>query len=483
MAPAPSPHRPAVLLVGHGSARSAVSAEPLLALADALRVQGFEEVRTAFWKEETFLHQALDTVRGTKVVVLPVFLAEGYFTGAVVPRELGLAYGPNRLDGRDVHLLRPVGAAPALAALVLDRALDAAGAHAELGMDTLLVVLGHGTTSDPSSERAVRAVCARLAEYPEVKSVVPAFIDQPPRVADVVTGARASVVVVVPFLMAEGWHGGVTVPQDLARASAGAGLDEPGRPPRVIYAEPVGTHPGIATIAEVLLREGAGGAAPPAGDPGRTSTPLAQAERTLVEHLSRRGAIRLLQVHVAGTDDGWELRHAADADADREELVAVADAPALERRTRLDSAGAHRPLRTAADLPRGWRLRARSAPALGDALVALYGPALTHWHRATIGALAPASFRAAAARQTGMYARLGQIGRAAVEAGIARVCDGRPCLRRRLWDVEEGPMPDAGRDDIAGGGDLIVPCPAPCSILLTTVLELAGDPDVEREPD
>lgn len=479
MAPSSSPPpRPSVLLVGHGSARSAVSAEPLLALADALRAQGFEEVRTAFWKEETFLHQALDTVRGTRVVVLPVFLAEGYFTGAVVPRELGLAYGPNPLEGRDVRLLRPVGTAPALAALVLDRARDAAAAHHALMTDALLVVLGHGTTTDPSSERAVRAVCARLAEYPEVRSVVPAFIDQPPRVADAVAEARAPVVVVVPFLMAEGWHGGITVPRELAGAVAARGGQA--RPPRVIYAEPVGTHPGIASIAEVLLQEGGGGA-PPAGEPTRTPPPLAQAERALVERLSR-GAARLLQVHIAGAEEGWELRHAADADADRGELVDVPHAAALERRMRLDAVGAHRPLRTAADLPRGWRHRARSAPALGDALVALYGPALTHWHRGTIGALTPASFRATAARQTGMYARLAGIGRAEVETGIGRVCDGRPCLRRRLWSVEDGPAPAGGHEGI-GEDDLVVPCPAPCPVLLTAVLELAGDPDVESEPD
>ena len=108
MVPAPSRGRPGVILVAHGSARSGASAEPVLALARSLRGRGFPEVRTAFWKEEPFLHQALETTRSAEVVVLPVFLAEGYFSRSVVPRELGLGYGGNRVDGRSVHLLPPI---------------------------------------------------------------------------------------------------------------------------------------------------------------------------------------------------------------------------------------------------------------------------------------------------------------------------------------------------------------------------------------
>src|SRR4051812_18238511 len=120
VAPPSAPADAAVLLVGHGSTRGGAPAEPLLALADALRDRGVGEVRTAFWKEEPFLHQALDAVRGAPVVVLPVFLAEGYFSRTVVPRELGLAYGRNRVDGRPVRLLPPLGTAPELADLVVE---------------------------------------------------------------------------------------------------------------------------------------------------------------------------------------------------------------------------------------------------------------------------------------------------------------------------------------------------------------------------
>src|SRR4051794_34298953 len=109
---------PAVLLVAHGSSRSGASAHPVLDLARSLRARGIEEARTAFWKEEPFLHQALDTVRAANVVVLPIFLAEGYFTGTVVPRELGLQDGGQPRADRPVRLLKPLGIAPALDPLV-----------------------------------------------------------------------------------------------------------------------------------------------------------------------------------------------------------------------------------------------------------------------------------------------------------------------------------------------------------------------------
>src|SRR5688572_16940931 len=148
-APARTP-QPGVILVAHGSARSGESAHPVLALARELGRRGFPEVRTAFWKEEPFLHQALDATRSTQLVVLPVFLADGYFARVVVPRELGLRYGDNPLGRRSARLLPPLGADPALDDLVLERA-HARLPHRTDPADAALVVLGHGTPSDPGS--------------------------------------------------------------------------------------------------------------------------------------------------------------------------------------------------------------------------------------------------------------------------------------------------------------------------------------------
>ena len=81
-------------------------------------------MRSAFWKEEPFLHQALELTRCGTVAVLPVFLSEGYFSSTVVPRELGLSYGDNHIGERWVRLLPPLGADAGLAEIVAARARE-----------------------------------------------------------------------------------------------------------------------------------------------------------------------------------------------------------------------------------------------------------------------------------------------------------------------------------------------------------------------
>ncbi len=451
--------RPGVLLVAHGSARSGESAGPVLALAGALSDRGFPEVRAAFWKEEPFLHQALELMRSEVVLVLPVFLAEGYFTRTVVPRELGLRPGENRVGDRAVHLLSPLGAAEGMATIVAELARDGLPRETDPS-SALLIVLGHGTPRDPGSADAVLAVSARLNRDRTFGRVAPAFIDQEPRLEDEVRGAREATIVVVPFLVSSGWHGGTTVPQELQRLRS------------VVYTQPVGNHPSIVTLAEtILLRATPSRTAVPAG-----SSPhcLARLERALEDRLKRSEAVVLLQATCRAEQDGsFELRHVDDVA--RTDLAPIAGPHELSALARRRADGQHRPLRTAADLARGWRLRAPDIPELIEALLELYGPALVDWHLGESGALPTASFMETAERQTGMYAGLTQAEPPAVESGIRRTCDGIPCLRTRLWGVE----------DTVGGGSaseaeqrslrLVVPCPRPCPILLSSVLDLTLD--------
>ena len=461
--------RPGVILVAHGSARSAASAEPILALAEALRSRGFPEVRSAYWKEEPFLHQALELTRSSTVVVLPVFLAEGYFSHTVVPRELDLHYGDNDVGDRRVHLLPPLAAADALAEIVEARAQEAAppgdGTSA-----AALVVLGHGTPRDPGSADTVLDVCACLARGAKFARVAPAFIDQEPRVENVLQDARETLILLVPFLVAPGWHGGTTVPRelDLGDDSARHGGQ------RIIYTEPVGTHPAFVELAEALLLD-----AVPTTDlerVGSATPPLSLLESVFEERLARSPAVVLIQVMIRAEGGGvHELRHVDDDGVDPAHLADIATGSALGRLTRHRGDGGHRPLRTAADLPLGWRLRTAGIRELVEALVEIYGPALVHWYLGETGGLTSASFREAAARQTGMYAMLAQVEAPAIEAGISRICDGFPCLRTRLWGVGDSPAREDGRHEGGTVDRLVVPCPRPCPILLSGVVEVAAE--------
>ena len=463
--------RPGVILVAHGSARSGASSEPVLALVRQLVAQGFPEVRAAFWKEEPFLDQALDATRSPRLVVLPIFLAEGYFGREVVPREVGVPYGESVHGGRAVRLLRPLGTDSAIDRLVLDRGRKALG-NQDSADDALLVILGHGTPRDPGSQDTVLAACARLGLQEAFSRVVPAFIDVAPRVDEVVAHAPERTVVVVPFLVASGYHGGTTVPTDLemVRRSGGQATRQ------IRYAEPVGTHPALIGLIETIVLGASGDFGEQGGGTTKTA-PLAALEPVLADRVAHLGVVTFLEVEIC-TDggDAFSLRHAADRGMVEAELSDLTDRDALAAHTRRNAAGGHRPLRTAADLPRGWRYHAGGSRALVEALVAIYGPAVVHWYLGEQEALPAGGFAEVAARQTGIYADLQQVGAESVTAGIRACCEGRPCLRTRLWEAagpreREAPAQTSDREQES---TLAVPCPTPCPTLLGTVLDLAS---------
>ena len=127
-----------LVLVGHGSHLSADSSAPLRAHAASIAQCGdFDEVHTGFWKEEPSLSRVLDGCRGDDIVVVPLFISNGYFTDEVVPREMRLMGVVSTVDGRRVRYTQPVGSHPALADVVIQRAKES-----EIEESDALVVLG-----------------------------------------------------------------------------------------------------------------------------------------------------------------------------------------------------------------------------------------------------------------------------------------------------------------------------------------------------
>ena len=237
----------ALVLVGHGSHLNARSSAPIHEHADRIRALGaFDEVRTAFWKEEPQLSRAFDALDSEDVTVVPVFISTGYFVQDVIPREMSLSGRVSEIEGRRVRYTAPIGEHPALAKVILQRAEEAGAATSDA-----LAVLGHGTPRNPDSERNVfarAADAAALGPYAEVTTV---FLDQDPNMRDVFDRVQADAVVMVPLFIAEGWHVGETIPEDMA-------LDGPetrrgGR--RLRYAGPVGTHPSMADVILELAVE------------------------------------------------------------------------------------------------------------------------------------------------------------------------------------------------------------------------------------
>lgn len=183
------------------------------------------------------------------------------------------------------------------------------------------------------------------------------------------------------------------------------------------------------------------------------------------------------QVLVRREPNGFELRHAADANRPAGELrlVSLSDLRPLAQTT---VEGTFRPLRTAPNLARGWRINVASPTDLEAALNTLYPGALADWFAFQTGSVAATEFRAFATRQTGLFARIAQLSDDQAARLTRACCDRSVCLRRRLWAVGR-----AGPDE--ADEKSLIPCFEPCALWLEFARQvanlLAGTPAAAKD--
>ena len=166
----------------------------------------------------------------------------------VIPREMRLSGRVTNVDGRKVRYTPPSGAHPSLARVLVQRAMEAGATGSEA-----LAVLGHGTPRNPNSAAntllqagAVRA----LGVFPEVTAV---FIDQEPNMRKVFSMVAARDIVMVPLFIADGWHVGETIPEDMALEGVSTVRD--GRTLR--FARAAGTHSAVVDVLLERIQEAA----------------------------------------------------------------------------------------------------------------------------------------------------------------------------------------------------------------------------------
>lgn len=237
----------ALLLVGHGSHLNPNSSAPVYQHADAIRdLRMFDEVRVAFWKEEPPLARAFDGCDAEDVIVVPVFIANGYFTEQVVPRELGLSGRVTRVGGRTVRYTGAIGAHPKLAEVIVQRAREVGATR-----DSTVAVLGHGTPRNRNSERNTYLQAERVAALGAFREVTSVFLDQEPNMRDVLRLTSAETVVIVPLFVADGWHVDQTIPEELELT----GAETPRQGRTIRYAGAVGTHPAMVKVILAAAEE------------------------------------------------------------------------------------------------------------------------------------------------------------------------------------------------------------------------------------
>jgi sirohydrochlorin cobaltochelatase len=261
----------ALLVVAHGSTMNPDSSAPTLEHAAEIRRRKiFAKVECAFWKEEPSLRDALflfDPESIREVYVVPNFISEGYFTQAVVPRELELdGRITKRSNGQIWKYCEPVGNHPLMTELLLKRATDVAP-DVDPAEASLLIV-AHGTDLNENSAVAAKREVEKIRALGKYAAVLNLYMEEPPLVSDWRKLTETPKVVVVPFFISDGLHSYEDIPVLLGIVVA-AGVDrsrsESASPAtahgeifrqnpyaidgrKLFYAPSIGTDPGFADI-------------------------------------------------------------------------------------------------------------------------------------------------------------------------------------------------------------------------------------------
>lgn len=213
MRPAPGAPRPAIILVGHGSARHPDSAAPIHALAESLRRRGpWREVAAVFMKQAPTLDRALELVQADEVVIVPVFAGKGYYTDRLIPRSMGLTGPITRKDGRVLFYTPPAGCHPRIPGLMACRADGVARASGLDPKAASLLLIAHGSARPGGSGETPKAIADAISAMNHFAEVRLAFLEQAPFATDwrdLVTGTE---LVVLPLLVAQGMHASQDIP-------------------------------------------------------------------------------------------------------------------------------------------------------------------------------------------------------------------------------------------------------------------------------
>jgi sirohydrochlorin cobaltochelatase len=252
----------ALLIVGHGSTVNPSSSSPTLTHAAAIRRRGiFADVACCFWKEEPSLRDALFFFRDPairNVYVVPNFISEGYFTRAVIPRELELTGAETeRRNGQVWKYCEPVGNHESMTAHLLERAREIAPGVPEA--ETSLLIVGHGTSLNDNSAVAAKEQAEKIRALGRYADVLNVYMEEAPLVADWLHLTKMPNVVVVPFFISDGLHSYEDIPALLGidetafRSETGEAHQLHGR--SLFYSTAIGTDP---KFADVIIEQAKG---------------------------------------------------------------------------------------------------------------------------------------------------------------------------------------------------------------------------------
>jgi sirohydrochlorin cobaltochelatase len=407
-------------------------------------------VRVAFWKEQPSIADALDEVDAEHVIVVPYFMANGWFVTEALPAALGLKHWPElraeKVGGKQVAYTHAVGAHDSVHEMVQALATEALGDRP--ADDVAIAIVGHGSSRSTTSRFSAISAGDALRATNHFAEVVNVFLDDEPEVASIFE-TWSSDVVVVPFMVSDGPH----VRVDLVREMGLDSMPEFGeavatRDKTVRFTEPVGASRQLMGALRSRIEEArvALGAAN-----GMALTPCSDALGSLVAQ-ARRSPVTVGNLVIDAQDDDWVVSRVGD-EMPSEELSELPDR-APWRWWRRNTAGGYRPWLSGTDAPDGWIVRGTELAALGDLLAVLAPGALMAWNRAEAGRLEPASFAALAAQQKGPTRAARGFALEDLDELVGGICHN--CARKVVWRASKGIAAPRG------GAALAPACETPC---------------------
>jgi sirohydrochlorin cobaltochelatase len=155
----------------------------------------------------------------------------------------------------------------------------------------------------------------------------------------------------------------------------------------------------------------------------------------LLESLLAADRAFIGQIEIRRTDHNFALHHRDDVnwrhlrDYTAEEAVEIA---------KFDEAGNYRPLKTAPNLRRGWKILVPDFATIVSVIDAIYPGRLAVWRVWKSEQLSPTPWRQTLARQSGIYRVAAKISDAETDDLVGNFCrSDRGCLRTILWKRDD----------------------------------------------
>ena len=129
------PGRRVLVLLGHGTDLNKSSGGVIYMNAERIRERRlYDLVEVGFLDQEPEIAGVVEGVEAENVVLIPVFIAEGWHTRETIPEDLGLTGEVTRRDDKTIFYGAPVGTHPSMAALIAARARETEQPEREPGI-------------------------------------------------------------------------------------------------------------------------------------------------------------------------------------------------------------------------------------------------------------------------------------------------------------------------------------------------------------